>query len=52
MRTTPRGGKLVISPADGLVTMIAKVPPPPELRGADGLGDLSAASERVRQPPA
>jgi len=39
VRTTPRGPKLVISPADGLVTMIAKVPPPPELRGADGLGD-------------
>jgi len=39
VRTTPRGGKLVISPADGLVTMIAKVPPPPELRGADGLND-------------
>ena len=39
VRTTPRGGKLVISPADGLVTMIAKVPPPPELRGADGLVD-------------
>ena len=39
VRTTPRGGKLVISPADGLVTMIAKVPPPPELKGADGLGD-------------
>jgi phosphatidylserine decarboxylase len=39
VRTTPRGGKLVISPADGLVTMIAKVPPPLELRGSDGLGD-------------
>ena len=39
VRTTPRGGKLVISPADGLVTMIAKVPPPPELRGGDGLND-------------
>jgi phosphatidylserine decarboxylase len=39
VRTTPRGGKLVISPADGLVTMIAKVPPPPELKGGDGLGD-------------
>jgi len=39
VRTTPRGGMRVISPADGLVTMIAKVPPPPELRGADGLGD-------------
>jgi len=33
VRTTPRGDRLVISPADGLVTMIAKVPPPPELRG-------------------
>ncbi|MES2120909.1 MAG: phosphatidylserine decarboxylase [Pseudomonadota bacterium] len=39
IRTTPRGEKLIISPADGLITMIAKVPPPPELRGADALAD-------------
>jgi len=39
VRTTPRGDRLVIAPADGLITMIAKVPPPPELRGADGLPD-------------
>ena len=39
VRTTPRGDKLIIAPADGLVTMIARVPPPPELRGADGLPD-------------
>ena len=39
VRTTPRGDKLVVSPADGLVTMIARVPPPPQLRGADGLTD-------------
>jgi phosphatidylserine decarboxylase len=39
IRTTPRGNKLIISPADGLVTMIARVPPPPELRGADALAD-------------
>ena len=39
MRTTPRGEKLVIAPADGLITMIAKVPPPPELCGADLLAD-------------
>ena len=39
VRTTPRGDRLVVSPADGLVTMIAKVPPPPELRGPDGLGE-------------
>jgi phosphatidylserine decarboxylase len=39
VRTTPRGEKLVIAPADGLITMIVKVPPPPELRGPDGLED-------------
>jgi phosphatidylserine decarboxylase len=39
VRTTPRGDKLVVSPADGLITMIAKVPPPPELRGPEGLAD-------------
>ena len=39
VRTAPRGDTLVIAPADGLVTMIAKVPPPPELRGSDGLTD-------------
>jgi phosphatidylserine decarboxylase len=39
VRTTPRGDKLIIAPADGLVTMIARVPPPPELRGSDGLAD-------------
>ena len=39
VRTTPVSDKLIISPADGLVTMITKVPPPAELRGADGLAD-------------
>ena len=39
VRTTPRGDNLVVAPADGLITMIARVPPPPELRGADGLVD-------------
>jgi phosphatidylserine decarboxylase len=39
LRTTPRGDKLIVSPADGLVTMIARVAPPPELRGSDGLAD-------------
>ena len=29
VRTTPRGDKFIIAPADGLITMIAKVPPPP-----------------------
>jgi phosphatidylserine decarboxylase len=39
VRTTPRGDKLIVAPADGLITMIAKVPPPKELRGADGLAE-------------
>jgi phosphatidylserine decarboxylase len=39
VRTTPRGDKLIVAPADGLVTMIARVPPPAELRGSDGLTD-------------
>jgi len=39
IRTTPRGEKFIVAPADGLITMIVKVPPPPELRGADGLAD-------------
>ena len=39
IRTTPRGDRLIVAPADGLITLIAKVPPPPELRGAEGLDD-------------
>lgn len=39
IRTTPKGEGLVIAPADGMVTMIASVLPPPEMRGPDMLGD-------------
>ena len=39
VRTTPRDGKFIVAPADGLITLIARVPAPPELRGSDGLGD-------------
>lgn len=39
VRTTPRGDRLIVAPADGLITMIARVPPPAELRGPDGLAD-------------
>ena len=39
VRVTPKDPDLVIAPADGLITLIQKVPPPPEMRGAAGLGD-------------
>jgi phosphatidylserine decarboxylase len=39
VRTTPLGDKLIVAPADGLVTMIATVAPPPQLSGADALAD-------------
>jgi len=39
VRTTPQGDKFVVAPADGLITMIARVPPPRELAGPDGLPD-------------
>ena len=39
IRTTPTGEGLIVAPADGLVTMIATVPPPRELIGEGGLID-------------
>ncbi len=39
VRTTPQGSNLIVAPADGLITMIEKVPVPPELGGEGGLGD-------------
>jgi phosphatidylserine decarboxylase len=39
IRTTPQGANLIVAPADGLITMIAKVPPPRELGGPDALSD-------------
>ena len=39
IRTTSQAEGLIIAPADGLVTMITRVPPPPELRGEGGLGE-------------
>ena len=38
IRTTPVGKDLVIAPADGLITQIARVAPPTELAGEEGLG--------------
>jgi len=39
VRVTPVDDDLIIAPADGLVTMIERVPLPPELAGPQGLGD-------------
>jgi phosphatidylserine decarboxylase len=38
-RATPTDNRFVVAPADGLVTLIEMVPPPPELRGPDALGE-------------
>lgn len=38
VRVTPRGDGFIVAPADGLVTLIRDVVPPPELSGADLLG--------------
>jgi phosphatidylserine decarboxylase len=39
-RVTPQGDRYVVAPADGLVTLIQKVPPPRELAVDDGSGGL------------
>ncbi len=38
VRITPQGDKLIVSPADGLITLIQKVSPPRELSLDDGNG--------------
>ena len=38
VRVTPVGSEYIIAPADGLITQIAEVSPPPEIAGTDGLG--------------
>lgn len=38
VRVTPQDAALVVSPADGLITQIASVAPPPEISGERGLG--------------
>ena len=38
VRVTPRDDSLITSPADGLITLIQKVPPPRELSADDGSG--------------
>ena len=38
VRTTPRDARMIVAPADGLVTLISTVPPPRELVGEGALG--------------
>src|SRR4028118_2071488 len=44
IRTTPTDPRLIVSPADGLVAMITRVPAPPELRAEMGEGEYSRVS--------
>lgn len=39
VRVTPTGDGLIVTPADGLISMIERVPVPRELAGPAGLGD-------------
>jgi phosphatidylserine decarboxylase len=39
VRAVPQDDRAIIAPADGLVTLIQLVPPPPEMAGADRLGN-------------
>ena len=39
IRTTPKGEGLIVAPADGLITMIARVPVPREMDGPNGISD-------------
>ncbi|MBH5322915.1 phosphatidylserine decarboxylase [Aurantiacibacter sediminis] len=46
-RVVPQDDKGIISPADGLVTLIAQVPPPKELQGSDSDGAEGLGAESV-----
>ena len=46
-RVVPQEENAIVSPADGLVSLISIVPPPPELVGEDGLGNPGLAAEPV-----
>jgi phosphatidylserine decarboxylase len=44
IRTTPRDPRLVVAPADGLITAISSVPAPPELAGSGLDGEFTRVS--------
>ena len=47
VRVTPQDDRFIVAPADGLVTLIQKVPPPRELTVDDGSGASPLSSEPV-----
>lgn len=47
VRVTPQGDAAIVAPADGLVTLIQKVPPPRELTMDDGSGSRPMSTEPV-----
>lgn len=46
-RVVPLGDKLIVAPADGLVSLIMQVPPPLELQGGDDAGGAGLGSDPV-----
>ncbi|MBW8783824.1 MAG: phosphatidylserine decarboxylase [Novosphingobium sp.] len=46
-RVTPQSDRAIVSPADGLVTLIQQVPPPRELSVDDGSGAVALGTESV-----
>ena len=46
-RVTPRGDAFIVAPADGLITLIQKLPPPRELSANDGTGVIAMGTAPV-----
>ena len=46
-RVVPQADDAIIAPADGLVSLIAKVPPPPEMTGDDASGSRGLSPDPV-----
>jgi len=46
-RVVPLGDKLIVAPADGLVSLIVQIPPPPELQGGTEQGGAGLSAEPV-----
>lgn len=46
-RVVPQNDSYIVSPADGLVSLISEVDPPAELQGDDGTGVIGLAEDKV-----